>query len=159
MPSVVSALLAYLRRVGHVNVMEHPTAKCTAQPLVEVCPWDETPRYLLRHRDTIYDAPFQQRAGNMAIEEVKIAPCSPWQNPYAERLIGSICRDDLNAMIGLNEHHLRCVLRSYMGYGHTWQVHRSLDMDAPSPRPAQLPAVGPARSCQKSMVCIIMTSE
>jgi transposase InsO family protein len=133
------------RRIVHFNVTEHPTATWTAQQLVEAFPWDEAPRYLLRDRDAIYGAPFQQRAGNMGIEEVKIAPCSPWQNPYVERLIGSIRRECLNEMIVLNEHHLRGVLRAYMYYYHTWRVHRSLDMDAPSPRPTQLAEVGPVR--------------
>jgi putative transposase len=102
----VFVILAHDRHgIVHVNVTEHPTATWTAQQLVEAFPWDEAPRYLLRDRDAIYGAPFQQRAGNMGIEEVKIAPCGPWQNPYVERLIGSICRECLNEMIVLNEHH------------------------------------------------------
>jgi putative transposase len=133
------------RRIVHVNVTEHPTAKWTAQQIVEAFPWDEVPRYLLRDRDAIYGAQFQQRAGNMGIEEVKIAPRSPWQSPYVERRIGSIRRECLNEVIVLNENHLRRVLRSSMDYYHTWRVHRSLDMDAPSPRPVQRSEVGPVR--------------
>ena len=80
----------------------------------------------------------------MGIEEVQIAPRSPWQNPYCERLIGSIRRECLAHVIVLNERHLHHVLRSYMDYYHTWRVHRSLDMDAPDPRlvqPSELGAV------------------
>ncbi|MDH3600908.1 MAG: transposase [Candidatus Tectomicrobia bacterium] len=81
----------------------------------------------------------------MGIEEVKIAPRSPWQSPYVERVIGSIRRDALDHVIVLNEPHLRRVLRSYMEYYHTWRVHRSLNMDAPEPRPVQPPELGPVR--------------
>jgi putative transposase len=64
----------------HVNVTEHPTAACTAQQVIDAFPWDETPRYLLRDRDRAYGASFRQRVEHMGIEEVVIAPRSPWQN-------------------------------------------------------------------------------
>ena len=83
------------RRIVHFHVTEHPTTQWTAQQIVEAFPWDETPRYLLRDRDRIYGESFQQRVKNMGIEEVKIAPRSPWQNPYVERVIGSIRRECL----------------------------------------------------------------
>src|SRR5262249_25100733 len=83
-------LAHHRRRIVHFHVTEHLTAQWTAQQMVEAFPWDEAPRYLLRDRDSIYGNCFQQRMKTMGIEEVKIAPQSPWQNPYAERLIGSI---------------------------------------------------------------------
>ena len=101
------------RRIVHFNITEHPTAKWTAQQIVEAFPWDTAPRYLLRDRDSIYSAAFQERVGHMGIEEVKTAPRSPWQSPYVERLIGSIRRDCLNDVIILNERHLHRVLQSY----------------------------------------------
>ena len=70
------------RRIVHFNVTKHPTAQWTAQQMVEAFPWDEGPRYLLR--DRIYGESFQQRVKKMGIEEVKIAPRSPWQNPYGD---------------------------------------------------------------------------
>jgi putative transposase len=79
---------------------------------------------------------------HLGLEEVKIAPCSPWQNPYVERVIGSIRQDGLDHVMVLNERHLRRMLRSYVDYYHTWRVHRSLDMDAPDPRPVQPPKMG-----------------
>ena len=91
------------RRIVHFNVTEHPTAQWTAQQMVEAFPWDEGPRYVLRDRDSIYGTYFQQRIEHMGIEEVKITPRSPWQNPYAERVIGSIRRECLNEVIVLNE--------------------------------------------------------
>ncbi|PON19130.1 integrase [Candidatus Entotheonella serta] len=81
----------------------------------------------------------------MGIEEVKTAPRSPWQNPYCERVIGSIHRDALDHVIVLNDRQLRRVLNSYVDYYHCWRVHRSLDMDAPEPRAVQSLELGPVR--------------
>lgn len=81
----------------------------------------------------------------MEIEEVKIASRSPWQNPYCERVIGSIRRDALDQVIVLNERHLRRVLRSYVDYSHHWRTHLSLEMDAPESRAVQPPELGPVR--------------
>ncbi len=125
MPSGVSAVFAYLAswlqsrhnmQVVHFNITEHPTAKWTAQELVEVFPWDSAPRYLLRDRDSIYNELFQQRVAHMGIEEVKTAPRSPWQLSYVERLIGSSWRECLNNVIVLNERHLHRMLGSYVGF-------------------------------------------
>jgi putative transposase len=133
------------RRIVHFNITEHPTAQWTAQQIVEACPWDTAPRYLLRDRESICGAHVQQRIKNMGIEEVKIAPRSPWQNPYCERVIGSIRREYLNEVIVRNERHLRRVLQAYMDYYHHWRTHRSLEMDTPEPRAMQPPSVGPVR--------------
>lgn len=133
------------RRIVHFNMTEHPTAQWTAQQIVEAFPWETAPRYLLRDRDSIYGGYVQRRLKSMGIEEVTIAPRSPWQNPYCERVIGSIRRECLNDIIVLDERHLRRVLQSYVHYYHTWRTHRSLAMDAPEPRAIEPPAVGPVR--------------
>lgn len=139
----VLVILAHERRqVIHYNATEHPTAEWTTQQVVEAFPWDEAPRYLLRDRDCIYDISFRQRVRHMGIEEVVIAPRSPWQNPYVERLIGSIRRDCLDHVIVLHEQHLRRLLTSYFQYYHHWRTHRALEMDCPVPRPVQRPEVG-----------------
>ena len=130
------------RRIVHFNVTDHPTAQWTAQQIVEAFPWETALRYLLRDRDSIYGAAFQDRIGRMGIEEVKTAPRSPWQNLYVERVIGSIRRDALDHVIVLGERHLRRVLQSYIDYYHHCRTHRSLDMDAPEPRPVQPPGIG-----------------
>ena len=142
---VLVILAHYRRRVVHFNVTEHPTAEWTAQQVIEAFPWDEAPRYLLRDRDSIYGASFRQRIRHMGIEEVVIAPRSPWQNPYVERLIGSIRRECLDHTIVLHEQHLRRLLISYFSYYHAWRTHRALDMDCPVPRPVQRPEVGSIR--------------
>jgi putative transposase len=133
------------RRVVHFNLTEHPTAEWTAQQVVDAFPWDEAPRYLLRDRDRIYSASFRQRVRHMGIEEELIAPRSPWQNPYVERLIGSIRRECLDHVIVLHERHLRRLLTGYFQCYHHWRTRRALEMDCPVPWPIQRPEVGSIR--------------
>jgi len=122
------------RKIRHFNVTGNPTAKWTAQQIVEACPWDTSPKYLLRDRDGIYGQHFQSRVNNMGINEVKIAPRSPWQNPYVERLIGSIRRECLDHVIVLNERHLQKILSSYFEYYNQDRTHCGLDKDVPTER-------------------------
>ena len=130
------------RRVVHCNVTEHPTAQWTAQQVVEAFPWEEAPRYLLRDRDRIYGAAFRPRIRHMGIEEVVIATRSPWQNPYVERLIGSIRRECLDHVVVFHERHLTRILAHYFTSYHQWRTHLSLAMDCPKPRPLHAPARG-----------------
>jgi putative transposase len=130
------------RRVVHFNITENPTGHWTAQQLIEAFPWDTAPRYLLRDRDAIFGEPFRRRVGSMGIEQVLTAPRSPWQNPYAERVIGSIRRDCLDHVIVLSERHLRRTLKAYFDYYHRWRTHLSLEMDCPDPRPVHAPDQG-----------------
>jgi putative transposase len=125
------------RKVVHFNVAGNPTAKWTAQQIVEACPWDTSPKFLLRDRDGIYGDRFQKRVENMGIKEIKTAPRSPWQNPYLERLIGSIRRDCLDHMIVLNTEHLRSILSAYLDYYHNDRTHLSLGKDTPFGRSIQ----------------------
>ena len=125
------------RRVVHVNVTDAPTAQWTAQQLVEAFPWETAPRYLLRDRDAVYGVVFSSRAQAMGIHEVKTAPRSPWQNPYVERLIGTLRRECLDHMVVFNATHLRRLLRDYLIYYHSARTHLSLDKDAPEPRPVE----------------------
>lgn len=118
----------------HFNVTAHSTAEWTAQQIVEAFPDKEAPRFLIRDRDGIYGYFFQQRVANMGIEEVICSPRSPWQNPYAERVIGSIKRECLRHVIVLNERHLKRILNSYLDYYHDDRTHLSLDRNSPTPR-------------------------
>ena len=105
------------RRVLHFNVTEHPTAAWTAQQIVDAFPDDSAPSYLLRDRDSVYGHAFRQRVKGMGIGEVLTAPHSPWQNPFAQRLIGSIRRECLNHILVLGEQHLRRILIRYLSRG------------------------------------------
>jgi putative transposase len=139
----VFILLAHeRRRIVHFHITEHPTAQWTSHQIVEAFPWESAPRYLLRDRDAIYSAAFQSRVKNLGIEEVKIAPRSPWQHPYCERLIGSLRRDVLDHVIVRNERHLQRVLTAYSAYYHRFRTHLSLEMDCPQPRAVEPPEVG-----------------
>jgi transposase InsO family protein len=139
----VLVVLAHSRRkVLHFNVTENPTGQWTAQQLVEAFPWRTAPKYLLRDRDAIYGSAFQRRVQSMGIEQVVSAPRSPWQNPFVERLIGTLRRDCLNHIIVVNERHLRRIVARYLDYYHDWRTHLSLSMDAPNPRPVHAPERG-----------------
>ncbi len=109
-------------------------------------PWESPPQYLLRDRDAIYGAAFRKRVASLDFEEVLTAPRSPWQNPYVERLIGSIRRECLDHVIVLNERHLKRVLRGYFDYYHRWRTHLSLGMEAPVPRAVQAADRGEVRA-------------
>jgi transposase InsO family protein len=130
------------RTVVHFNVTSHPTGRWTAQQIVEAFPYETAPRYLLRDRDGIYSPYFADRVRGMGIEEVLIAPRSPWQNPFIERLIGSIRRECLDHILVISEAHLRRVLREYFAYYHDSRPHQSLDGNAPRPREIEPPTQG-----------------
>jgi putative transposase len=130
------------RRVVHFNVTAHPTAAWTTQQIVDAFPDDSAPAYLIRDRDRVHGQPFRHRLKGMGIEEVLTAPHSPWQNPFAERLIGSIRRECLNHVLVLGERHLRRILTQYLAYYHQARTHLALDKDAPDLRPIEFPAAG-----------------
>jgi putative transposase len=134
---VLVVLTHQRRRMIHVNVTEHPTAAWAAQQIVDAFPDDTAPRWLLRDRDAIYGDVFRRRVSGMGIGEVISSPFSPWQNPYAERLIGSIRRECLDHVIVLGKRHLRRVLTHYAAYYHGARTHLSLEKDAPTPRRIQ----------------------
>ena len=123
------------RRILHVNVTPHPTSVWTRQQLREAFPWSSTPRYLLHDRDAVFDAAFSRTADALGMTEVRTAPRSPWQNPYVERVIGSIRRECLDHVIVLSERHLRRLLRAYVGIIQHTRTHLALAKDAPEPRP------------------------
>ena len=130
------------RRVVHFNVTSHPTARWAAQQIVEAFPFKDGPRFLLRDRDGIYGEHFSDRVEHMGIEEVLIAPRAPWQDPYVERLIGSIRRECLDHVIVLSEDHLHRILAEYFEYYHEARAHLSLERNSPTPRTVQAPEKG-----------------
>jgi putative transposase len=130
------------RRVVHFNVTEHPTAAWAAQQILEAFPEDTAPRYLIRDRDQIYGEGFRHRLRDMDINEVLTAPQSPWRNPFAERLVGSIRRECVDHVIVLGEKHLRRILKSYFAYYLGSRTHLSLAKDAPTTRVVQGPEAG-----------------
>ncbi len=130
------------RRVVHFNVADSPTAQWTGRQLVQAFPWDTAPRFLLRDRDAIYGPEFLRSISNLGIEDVRTSPRSPWQNPYVERLIGSIRRECLDHVVIVNEKHLRRVLREYLGYYSEARTHLGLGKDSPETRAIEPPEAG-----------------
>ena len=147
---VLVVLAHHRRRVVHFNVTEHPTAAWTAQQIVDAFPDDSAPSYLLRDRDQVYGEQFRHRVKGMRIEEVLTAPHSPWQNPFAERLIGSIRRECLNHVLVLGERHLRRILTRYFAYYHQARTHLALDKDAPDAQAHRASRDGPDRAASRS---------
>jgi transposase InsO family protein len=106
-------------------------AEWIARQITEAFPWNEAPRYLIRDRDAIYGTAVVRRLRAMGIRDKPIAPGSPWQNGYAERLIGTIRRECLDHLIVLGEAHLRGVLGEFAAYYNESRTHRALNQDAP----------------------------
>ncbi|UCF05899.1 MAG: transposase [bacterium] len=131
------------RKIVHFNVTESPTAAWTGQQIVNAFPWDTAPRYLIRDRDSKYGEEFYRRVESMDIKQVLIAARSPWQNPYVERVIGSIRRECLDHIIIFNDKHLRRVLKEYLCYYHESRTHLGLEKDCPNTRPVQPPDIRP----------------
>jgi transposase InsO family protein len=96
---------------------------------------------MIRDRDRIYGAVVTRRLRAMGIRDKPIAPASPWQNGFAERLIGSIRRECLDHILVLGEAHLRRILNSYADYYNGVRTHRSLHKDAPVFRAVQLTGI------------------
>ena len=130
------------RQIVHFGVTAHPTAAWVAQQITEAFPWDSAPHYVIHDRDSVYGALVRARIKAMGIEEVVTAPRSPWQNPFAERVIGSIRRECLDHLIVIDERHLRRVLASYFDYYHRSRTHLSLGKDSPVPRPVESAKAG-----------------
>src|SRR5213596_1467076 len=140
-PTISFRLLYGLLIVGHgrrqmlwFGVTAHPTAEWIANQITEACGWEQAPRYLIRDRDGAYGEVFIRRLRSMGIRDRPTSPHSPWQNGYAERLIGSIRRECLDHVVVFGERHLRHMLLSYMNYHNEVRTHLSLEKDAPVSR-------------------------
>jgi transposase InsO family protein len=108
----------------------------------EAFPWDQAPRFVLRDRDAIYGRDFAALTRDMGMEEVLTAPRSPWQNPYVERLVGSIRRECLDHIIVWNPRSLRRILQSYFAYYARSRTHLALAKDTPEHRAVEQPEQG-----------------
>ena len=144
-PTISFRLLYGLLIMGHgrrqilwFGVISHPTAEWIANQLTEACGWEQAPRYLIRDRDGAYGEIFIRRLRSMGIRDRPTSPRSPWQNAYAERLIGSIRRECLDHVVVFGERHLHHLLLSYMTYYNGSRTRLSLEKDAPVSRAVEL---------------------
>src|SRR6266850_1834028 len=140
-PTISFPLLYGLLIMGHgrrqilwFGVTAHPTAEWMANQLTEACGWEQAPRYLIRDRDGVFGELFVRRLQSMGIRDRPTSPRSPWQNGFAERLIGSIRRECLDHVVVFGERHLRHILLSYMKYYNEVRTHLSLEKDTPVSR-------------------------
>ena len=114
-----------------------PVPKDLPSSPTEACGREQIPRYLIRDRDGAYGEIFMRRVRSIGIRDRPAAPRSPWQNAYAERLMGSIRRECVDHVVVFGERHLRHVLLSYMSYYNGTRTHLSLNKDAPISRAAE----------------------
>jgi len=140
------------RQILWLGVTAHPTAEWIANQLTQACGWERAPTYLIRDRDACYGHVFTRRLRSLGIRDRPTSPRSPWQNCYAERLIGSIRRDCLDHVVVFGERHLRHVLSCYMEYynagahasgpwqGHTDRTRRPISWAYPIPTCSRGPA-------------------
>ncbi len=128
------------RELLWLAVTARPNAGWIARQVTEACGWEDVPKYLVRDRDGAYGEAFIRRIQAMGIRDRPIPARSPWQNGYAERLIGSIRRDCLDHVVIFGERHLRDLLQSYQMYYNEVRTHLALGKDAPVPR--EVRAVG-----------------
>jgi putative transposase len=131
------------RRILHLNVTAHPTAEWLIQQLREAFPYDTAPAFLLFDRDSIFSAAVVSTVTAMGTKVVRTAYRAPWQNPTAERWIGSCRRELLDHVIALGEDHLRRLLREYVRYHHDDRTHLGLAKETPAGRSVQ-PRPSPA---------------
>jgi transposase InsO family protein len=129
-----------------INVSVNPTAEWVARQITEAFPWNKALRYMIRDRDRIYGAVVTRRLRAMGIRDRPITPASPWQNGFAERLIGSIRRECVDHIVVLSEAHLRGILKSYARYYNETRTHLALDKDAPVSRPVERTGVVRSRA-------------
>ena len=125
------------RQVLWFEVTRHPTAEWLARQITEAFPWASAPAYLVRDNDGVYGHAFTSRVRAMGIRDRPISPGSPWQNGYAERLIGTVRRECIDRMLIFGEAHLRRVLASYVTYYNQVRTHLALGKDAPLGRAVQ----------------------
>ena len=130
------------RKILYFNITQNPSALWTAQQIIEAFPFDTLPRFILRDRDRIYGEHFCKRIKHMGFDEVLIAPRSPWQNPYVERVIGSIRRECTDDFIILSETHLCRILKEYVEYYNKVRPQLSLNRNSPLPRQVEPPERG-----------------
>jgi transposase InsO family protein len=130
------------RELIDVTVTDHPTARWAARQLIEAFPEETAPTYLLRDRDAIDGEIFTRCVDTMGIRPVITAPSAPWQNPFVERVIGSLRRECLDHFLILNETHLDRLLRADVAYDNAVRPHHALDHNSPQPRDIDPPPGG-----------------
>ncbi len=137
------------RRVLHFNATFNPTAAWVTQQLREAFPYDTAPKYLIFDRDATFNPAVVTVVRSMGVKPRRIAYRCPWQNPVAERWIGSCRREVLEHVIVFGQRHLIRLIRCSVDYYHKDRCHLGLDKDTPHERP-----VTPRPSCTAKVVAL-----
>ena len=122
------------RDVARCSVTTTPTAAWVAQQLREAFPFDSAPRFMIFDRGCIFSAGVTATLRSMQMEPTRTSYRSPWQNGVAERFVGTVRQGLLDHVIVLNEHHLRQLLDSFIGYYNQDRTHLSICKDSPCGR-------------------------
>ena len=136
----------------------HPTAQWTAQQIVEAFPWDTAPAIPPARPRCGLRGSVLEPSPAIGIHEVKIAPRSPWQNPYVERLIGTLRRECLDHAVVFNDTTYVGCCETTSLYYHSVRTHLSLEKDAPEPRPVERPHRGSIVETPWSAASVIATA-
>jgi transposase InsO family protein len=124
------------RRVIHFNVTTNPTASWVIRQLREAFPWDDALPFLVYDRDATFSADVTAAIWNLDSEPIRTAYRSAWQNPFAERWVGTCRRELLDHLIVLGERHLKRLLADHVAYYNVERVHTVLG-DSPMGAPAR----------------------
>jgi len=130
------------RRLLRINVTAHPTPAWTAQQIVEALGSGDNVVRLIRDRDGIYARAFNEKIDQLGVEQLRIAPRSPWQNGFAERWVGTLRRELLDHIIVLGERHVLHLVRQHVAYYNDDRPHLSLTGDTPAGRVVEPPCGG-----------------
>ncbi|WP_262174273.1 integrase core domain-containing protein [Saccharococcus sp. Marseille-Q5394] len=141
------------RQIVYFAGTTNPTAQWTIQQFRNATPFEKAPKYLLHDNDPIFcSRAFQSFLKSSGITSKKTAYRSPWQNPYAERVIGTIKRELLDHVIPLNERHLHSLLREYINYYNTERPHQGISGNTPTPPPIQFPTTAEKTNLEATSV-------
>jgi len=123
------------RRILHFNATYHPTAQWVIQQLREAFPFDSAPRHLIFDRDSTFCPAVVESVKALGVKPRRTAYWSPWQNPVAERWIGTLRRELLDHVVVLSQQHLVRLVNSHIRYYHEDRCHLGLERDTPDRRP------------------------
>jgi transposase InsO family protein len=119
------------RRIAHFNVTAHPTAAWTLQQFREAMLGEQSYRFVLHDRDSIYSSDLDSALKAMDLTVLKTPFEAPQANSFCERLIGTVRRECLDFLIPLNERHLRSLLKEWVSHYNRGRPHSSLGPGIP----------------------------
>ena len=129
------------RKLEHFAITSNPNVDWVKQQIRNATPYDHKPKYLVHDNDAVFvSKPFRKFLEACGIKPKKTSIKSPWQNPYAERVIGTIRRELLDHIIPINEKHLNHLLNEYVHcYYNPCRTHQGIDGRTPIPSPKYPP--------------------